>query len=279
MPSLDSHQSNTTTKLLLVGNSGAGKTGALASLAGAGYNVRIIDIDNGVDILKDLLLRKDSTYGPDAASRVKFQTLTDPMKSVGGRLVPGRVSVWQRLSQQLGHWKVMSPATPGVPAEVVEDLGPISSWTPQEVLVIDSLSMLGRAAMYSGMAMNNKIGQKPGWAEYADGQAILEPLLEMLYDESVKCNVVVNTHMHDTAKMNEPSRLFPNTGTGRALEPKVGRYFNTILQAKKEGKKHVILTETSDPIDLKTPAPGRVKKSYPLESGLADFFADIRKRD
>lgn len=278
MPGLESHQSNSTTKMLLMGNSGAGKTGALASLAQAGYNLRIFDLDNGIDILKDLLLRQGSTYGGEAAARVKYQTLTDPMKSVGGRLVPGRVTVWQRLSQQLTHWKVLGPIVDGK-AEVQEDLGPVATWTPQEVLVIDSLSMAGKAAMYSGMAMNNKIGQKPAWPEWADAQAILEPLLEMLYDEGVKCNVIINTHLHDVAKMNEPSRILPNTGTGRALEPRVGRYFNTILLVKKEGRSHKILTETSDPIDLKTPAPGRVKKAYSLESGLAEFFADIRKRD
>lgn len=278
MPSLDQHQSNVTTKLLLVGNSGSGKTGALASLAAEGYNVRVLDIDNGVDILVDLLTRKDSTYGSEAWRNVKYQTLTDQMKSVGGRLIPARATVWQKLTQQLVHWKVEGPLIDGK-KEVLEDLGPIVSWTPKEVLVIDSLSMLGKAAMYSGMAMNNRLGQKPAWTDYADGQAILEPLLEMLYDDGVKCNVIINTHLHDTAKMNEPSRLFPNTGTGRALEPKVGRYFNTILLAKKEGKSHKIFTETSDPIDLKTPAPGRVRKSYPLETGLAEFFADIRKRD
>ena len=55
MPALSDHQSSQTTKMLFIGDSGSGKTGALASLAAAGYNLRILDVDNGVDILANLL--------------------------------------------------------------------------------------------------------------------------------------------------------------------------------------------------------------------------------
>ena len=52
MPSLSAHQSNDYVKLLLCGDSGSGKSGALASLVGAGYKLRILDMDNGLDSLK-----------------------------------------------------------------------------------------------------------------------------------------------------------------------------------------------------------------------------------
>ena len=40
MAKLAAHQSAVTTKMLFIGDSGAGKTGALASLAGAGSGAR-----------------------------------------------------------------------------------------------------------------------------------------------------------------------------------------------------------------------------------------------
>ena len=51
MPPLATHAATKRTKLLIVGDPGSGKTALLGSLANAGYNVRILDFDAGVDIL------------------------------------------------------------------------------------------------------------------------------------------------------------------------------------------------------------------------------------
>ena len=77
MPSLAQHQSNEFTKLLIEGDSGSGKTGALASLVGAGYKLRILDMDNGLDSLKSFVM-KDC---PDKIDNVEFRTLRDEYSS------------------------------------------------------------------------------------------------------------------------------------------------------------------------------------------------------
>ena len=50
MASIKNHTSVDVTKLLLVGDSGSGKTASLATLANAGYKLRILDYDNGLDL-------------------------------------------------------------------------------------------------------------------------------------------------------------------------------------------------------------------------------------
>ena len=57
MPSLDQHQSNDFVKLLLIGDSKAGKTGSLISLVKAGYKLRILDLDNLLDVLKYFIMK------------------------------------------------------------------------------------------------------------------------------------------------------------------------------------------------------------------------------
>ena len=93
MPALKDHHSSSTTKLLFVGDSGAGKTGALASLADAGYKIRILDLDNGVDVLRDLLT--SGKYSKSAIENVDYVTITETMKNQGGKLIPeiGRAHV------------------------------------------------------------------------------------------------------------------------------------------------------------------------------------------
>lgn len=266
MPSLKDHHSADTTKLLFVGDSGSGKTGALASLADAGYKIRILDLDNGVDVLRDLLT--SGRYKKDAVTNVDYVTITEPMKNVGGKLIPAKASVWQRTTSMLGDWK-----------DGDTNLGAITTWDSNTVLVIDSLTMLSDAALSYILAMNGRLGQHPHQADWGLAQVLVENLLRMLYDESVKCNVIINCHIKPMGDDNGPERYYPNT-LGKALPPKVGRYFNTVLLAQSSGRgaslKRQIFTTSQGTIECKNTAPSKVAQSYPLESGLADYFAAVR---
>lgn len=269
MTKLSSHQSGTTTKLLLLGDSGSGKTGALASLAAAGYDLWFIDVDNGLDILKNALMDPRSSYPRDALDRVHYVTVTDPMKQSGGKLIPVKASTWTKVS------KILSGDEPwgDEPKRRAVDM------TEKDVLVIDSLTFLSKAALAFNLSMNARLGQKPFQSDWYDGQLAVESLLEMLYDEAIKCNVVVISHITYIGEENSTQTGYPAT-LGKALSPKVGRYFNSILQAKTVGyganQKRVILTNTSNMVELKNSNPWGVKKEYPLETGLADFFRDVR---
>ena len=101
MPTLDKHQSTTTTKLLLIGDSGAGKSGAIVSLILAGYNVRFVDLDNGIDIVANILRQT----APDLLNKVQFVTLTEKMRTVAGKAVPVGATVWKRLLELLDNWR------------------------------------------------------------------------------------------------------------------------------------------------------------------------------
>lgn len=266
MPPLKLHHSTSTTKLLFVGDSGSGKTGALASLAAAGYKVRILDLDNGVDVLRDLLT--SGKYPASAIENVEYVTVTETMKNVGGKLIPVKASVWQRVTSLLDKWK-----------DGDLDLGPITSWDSQTVLVIDSLTMLSDAALFYILAMNGRLGQHPHQSDWGLAQSLVENLFRMLYDDGVKCNVIVNCHIKPMGDENGPDRYYPNT-LGKALPPKVGRYFNTVLLAQSSGRgqnlKRQIFTVSQGTVECKNTAPSKVLPAYPLESGLADYFKAVR---
>ena len=112
MANISKHKSAEYTKLMLVGDSGAGKTSALASLANAGYNLRILDFDDGLSILPEFLNK-------DAVSNVSFITLKDGL---------GQANAFRKGVQMITQWK-----------DGDEDFGPVKSWTNKDVLVIDSL--------------------------------------------------------------------------------------------------------------------------------------------
>jgi hypothetical protein len=291
MASLAQHRGKAPIKCLLVGDSGAGKTGALASLAAAGFNLRILDIDKGVDILGNLLADPNSIYykkDPKSIDRVDVVQLSDTMKSVNGLLVPSKVVGWQRLTQFLMNWK---------DGEV--DLGPVASWGPQEVLVIDSLSGLAKLALNYHLFLNGGVGkmrtQNEARRDIGATQNYLRDLLELLADDNIKCNIIVISHITQVTEAGGAPQIsegkFENVPTGypsaigRALSPHIPRWFNNMLIARAvmQGNKpvHKIFTQSQNLgnqiISGKSSAPMKVKVEYPLETGLADFFEDLRK--
>lgn len=271
MADLNDHQSGKTTKLLLIGDSGSGKTGSLAALASYGYNIRIVDLDNGIDVLANLLKSKTGPYaGLGGLGRVKFETITDKMKSVGNRLMPDKATVWTRTAELLTNWG---------PPRSKDNLGPLTNWTTQDVLVIDSLTFLAQAALNFNLTLNARLGQRPHQSDWYDGQLYIENLLQMLYDDQIKCNVIVISHITYIDAENGVSTGYPTT-LGKALSPKVGRYFNSVLQFKTVGQgqnqKKVLLTSTSSNIELKNTNPLAVKPQYDIVWGLAEYFCAIR---
>jgi hypothetical protein len=272
--------------MLLIGDSGSGKTGALAPLARDGYRLRILDLDSGLDVLANLLKDPASPYGKDALSNVIYETVTDPMKNVNGKLIPAKATVWQRAMTLLDHWKVThkepGPEKDGKPTlvDVVDyDLGPVSSWGPQDVLVIDSLTMLSTAALNFVLSMNARLGGRVEQSDWYGGQQLIESLLQKLYDENIKCNVILISHIAYIGEDNGPQQGYPSS-LGKALSPKIGRYFNTCVMCKTAGSganlKRKLLTNSTNLVELKTSSPLKVKPEYELQFGLSQLFKDLR---
>lgn len=279
MTSLSNHNVSRSTKLLFIGLSGTGKTGALASLASAGYNLRILDLDNGVDVLKSLLSDPKSSYEKGSLDRVRVKTLTEKMRLFGGKIVPANATVWNKIVETLSAW--------------TEDdgtkLGSVLDWTENDILVVDTLTTLSNAAFNQVMALNGKLGntisgyerQRMVWG----AQDLVESFLQMICCDAVKCNVIVNSHIKYVEDKEAPQPTSPDadrvkigfpSAIGSALPPKISTYFNNILLARQQGDRRFIQTQTLGSALTKSQVPLSVKPSYPINTGLADYFKEIR---
>lgn len=271
MPKISEHQSGRTTKLLLIGDSGTGKTGALFSLAKAGYNIRLVDFDNGADVLASL-----AADAPEVGDRIIYETFTDKFKSMQGKVIPdGLPTAFSRALGMMTHWKTSGDGA--------YDLGKISDWGPNDILVVDSLTHMSLAAFRYVLAINGRSGQTPQMQDWGIAQDQIESTLALLYSAAVKCNVIVISHVSYIGGDDEnqlPTRGLP-TALGKALSPKIGSYFNTTLLCKSSGvgaaAKKQIITRTDGLIGLKHSAPGRLLTSYPQDTGLASIFEVLRR--
>jgi hypothetical protein len=158
--------------------------------------------------------------------------------------------------------------------------------------VIDTLSTMSQAAVNFHLGINGAIGairtSNEGRRDIGAAQQLIRSMLQLLYDVSVKCHVIINSHVtyvrQDgsgdlTPGENAPTQGFPSS-IGRALSPEIPRYFNAVLMAKVMGAgaatRRRIYTISQGNVNLKNVAPMRVAPEYAQESGLAEYFKAVK---
>lgn len=261
MTKLSSHHSSKFVKLIYCGDSGTGKSGSLVSLVKAGYNLRILDMDNGLDALKEQI----NLQCPDKIDQVDYITLRDPVKGTSsGPLVTAKAYV--EAIKCMNEWDDGS-----IPAEGGEN----------EVFVVDSTTTLGRAA-YS-WAKAQQPGAKDPRQWYFAAQQSFENVVAMLTDEAFHANVILIAHVTYRELQDGTTKGYPSA-VGSALGPTIPRYFNTLIEAQTttsglgSDKKvqRTIRTVPTTVLDLKNPAPFRIDAEYDLNEGLSSIFAKLK---
>lgn len=268
MPSLAAHQSNSFTKLLIEGDSKSGKTGALASLVSAGYKLRILDFDNGLDVLKQFVLRDC----PNNIGNVEFRTLRDDRKaSSEGPQISGKPKAFVNAYKMIDKWSYTDDDGNAV------DLGAPTEWGPECILVIDSLTFMSDAAFdfHESISPDTKSGKHDIRAVYKSAQDAIEHVLAFITSASFRTNVIVISHVK-YMEVDGATKGYP-VSVGSALSPAIPRYFNSVIRfVTKSGGKRVIETVASSMFDLANPKPFEMEKTLDIENGLAKFFETLR---
>jgi AAA domain len=264
LPSLSSHHSSTFVKLLYLGDSKAGKTTSLWSLAAAGYKLRILDFDN----LLDTLALKVRTNAPDRLDNIEFKSLRDAYKGTSaGTAIDGKPKAWLDSLRLLNQWKYDDT-----------DLGVPGTWGPDCILVVDSLSRWCDSAydFHESFIPAGSSGKSDGRAVYGNAQDDVERQLANLTSPSFATNVIVICHGQKYDTPDGRTKIFPQ-GVGQKLSPKIPQYFpNYIRLTRKPDGKRIIQVEGDSFIDLATTRPDAMPTELDASDGLAKFFAVLR---
>lgn len=249
------------TKAILLGDSGTGKTGALASLVKAGYKVHVLDLDNKLasGILPQVIKRDC----PDKIGNVDYEAVRDKFKaSALGPIADGLPKSFTRALELMDKW---SDGT--VPAH----------WGPQHIFVLDSLTFFSDAAYNWAKSLNPTAKDPRQW--FYSAQQAVENTIAMLTAESFDTNLVVIAHVSWQDRPDGTMKGYPAT-VGKALGPTIPAYFDNMLLCQTGiGNKRTIQTVPTALVDLKNPASLNplMLPTLPLETGLATFFETLRK--
>ena len=257
MPALSNRSANKVAKILYIGNSGTGKTGSLVSLVEAGYKLRILDMDNGLDSLVHQVRKRC----PDKMDTIAYQSFRDNYRAgSSGLTVEGRPTAYANFLKALNKWD--------------DDTVP-SEWGPDHFLVIDSLTAVGRAAY--NWAQSQNPGARDNRAVYFTAQNSIETLLDMIGSENFNTNVIVISHIQMVE--NDAGVKGFASSIGSALGPKIPKFFNALIAAQSAGigdkVRRTIQTRPTNLLDLKVPNEEDIGKVLPLETGLAEVVASL----
>lgn len=263
MASLAQHQSSEFTKLLLMGDSKSGKTGALASLALKGFKLRILDYDNGLDALAQVIKLKN----PKMLENVEYRTLRDKrIASPLGPVISGTATAFIEGLRMLDNWKYGTV-----------DLGNPAKWGKDVIVVLDSLTFMADAAFNfrEPLVPRSKDGKYDVRAAYKDAQDAIENVLALVTSESFETNVIVISHVKYVQNPDGTKKGYP-TAIGSALSPEIPRYFNSVALTQTVAGTRTIQTAATAMIDLANPASFKMLPTLPIETGLATFFDTLR---
>lgn len=238
-------QENEPIKLLLLGNSGAGKTGLFGTLA-KDYRLFIADFDNGTQILLD-----PAVVEPSLHENIFVKKYYDKALLAGGKIVPNATG-YSNFISDLGDWK-----------EDGKSMGGIYSWSKKDIFIVDSLTFLGTSILNHILQLAGRAGQKPQLQDFGAAIDAQEAVIETLYNPAVSCNIIVTAHLQMQADEAQGNILkaMPSA-IGKKLPPKIARYFNNVVLIQKTGfgdkvKREIITTATHN-TDLKVAKPSLI---------------------
>lgn len=246
-------------KLILIGNSGAGKTGSLAPLL-ENYELRLIMMDSliGLEALR---------YHAGALQKnMEFVSYRDKYKRSKlvskGLELSGSPQALVNCATAIDKW----PTDGSKPEE----------WGLKKILVIDSLTMLGKAAKnWADRFSSNRDGR----AIIGFAQEAVDKIIQTVTSDDFNTNVILISHIKWPSSEYDKDRLVGDikgviSSVGVALGRELPIYVSTVLECKTaivKGKaKRVINTEPTRLLDLKNPV--ELDSEYPIATGMLDIF-------
>lgn len=282
-------EGNDPLRILIGGPPGSAKTGSVAALLNAGYKVRLLDFEGNYEPL--LKFTK-----PEFLANLDIKTFQDKMVDSGeGYMDTDGIpkAFTDALKTLKSGWKT----TDAEGAEV--DLGRMTEWGPDVVLVVDSMTALARITMSRSRKMMNKTPRNMSAAVWGAARDDLNSFIELLKAKSNKFHLVFIAHLQmvgpevpmESSKEDSEikdlkrdialqrasfmdTRLYPIAVT-RNQSTNIHSLFPIFLQSKRVVKKgevsFYLSAEPVEELDLKFPMLD-IKSRFPIETGLADVF-------
>lgn len=251
-------------KVLLMGDSGTGKTHAIRTLIDAGVTPFVIATEqNCIQTLKDIPAGKWHYKFINAQPENNWGNLQDMLSKVNKLSYENLTKVQDPNKSSYNQLlDVLTTCNKFVCDCHKEDFGDVSLWDNSRALVIDGLSGL------SDMAMGLTVGNKPvrSMPDWGVSQNSLKSIIAQL-TTAVRCPFILIAHI-DREKDEITGGTSVTVKTlGQKLGPDLPRMFSDVIRAKREGNKF-----SWDTADSQATV---VSRNIPIASNQAPSFVPL----
>lgn len=226
-------------KVLLLGDSGTGKTYSIRTLIDAGLFPLCLFTENSFDVLGDLPPDKIAwKYVPPYTE--DLSSLIEMSERIGQMSYEAITRTQDTKRFQGSPWMKMLRALMDFEDDRTgRKFGNIATWGTDKVLVIDSLSGLTAASR------QNVAGNRPALSppDYGLAQRQLEGLINQVCT-SFRCHFLLIAHAERELDPVLGGQKIMASTIGKALAPTIPRYFTDVILAKRSGEK--FMWDTSD---------------------------------
>jgi len=248
--------------ILLVGDSGTGKTHSLRTLIDAGVTPFILFTEPGMEVLGDLPPDKchwhycppgRQDWSTMIASQTSINTLTMEALAKMPDMSKAKYKQFLTLLTQFQNFHC---------ERTDKDFGDVTEWNTDRALILDSMSGLNI------LAMDHVVGGKPvksiqNWGVAMDG---IEKLVNKLTLDT-HCTFIMTAHLErETDELTGGQQLMAAT-LGRRLAPRLPRFFSDVIQTVRNGKDFTWTTVT--------PNVTSKARNVPWENGLPPTFVPL----
>lgn len=274
IPAPDESVKKNAPSVMLVGDTGEGKSYAIRTLVAAGITPFVIMTEPS-EVLDDLpagswhykyLKPATQSWGDMASAAKQINTLSFKALTEVEHFNKSKYNQLLTVYETLNRF---------VADDDGKDYGDVATWGEDRAIVIDSLSGL------SLMAMGLVVGGKPVKAQGQWGIAMdtLEQLINKLCADT-RCWFVMTAHLErEQDEVSGSIRNYPST-LGKKLAPKLPRFFSDVIHCRREVDKFYWSTISVNTV-LKTrnlPLSDKLEPSFvPIAKAVAERRAKARK--
>lgn len=250
-------------RVLIMGESASGKTGALAQLANAGYRLLIHDFDQNARVIGNYLKEGHADVYIKTYDVARLVNVGNPAEAE--KVQKAAVVQMNEFFRMLKHWK-----TPE------EDLGPSSALTTKDVVVVDSSTFLGELCLMAAMQHPEANRHMP--TIYRIGGQFMASIFDYLCGSQMGASAVVLSHIQQDGKTDEQGNIIGKareipTALGKKMARRMPQYFTDIwrLDVGRTGER-TFNTQATDSTSLRASSP-TIKATEPFD--LASIFGRL----
>ncbi len=227
--------------VMLMGESGTGKTYAIRTLVEAGLEVFVLFTEPGQEVLADIPPEKLHWHyvAPAAPAWADMIDSANKINKMNLKMLADMSDI--NKAKYTGFIDVLTTLSNFTCDRTGQSYGAVDDWGTDRVIVIDSLSGLNI------MSMNLVTGSKPvksmsDWQIAVDN---LERLLMKLCTD-VRCHFVLTAHLERETDERTGGTTLVSATLGKKLGPKLPRFFSEVVHVKRDGPKFTWSTATQN---------------------------------